>query len=121
MAGARHNPVEIALRGIPASDALERYIESEARKLEKVYDWIRSSQVVVEALEREQGQAAKFAVRLIITLPGTEVVVNREHGEDVYIALRDAFTAAGLQLEDHLCRRKVEPGRHGHRTPGSRS
>lgn len=121
MAGAGHNPVEIVLRGIPASDALERYIDSEARTLDKAYDGIRSSQVVVEALEREQVQAAKFAVRLIITLPGTEVVVNREHGEDVYMALRDAFTAARLQLEDHLCRRHLEHGRHGGRTPGSRS
>ncbi len=121
MAGARHNPVEIALRGIPASDALQRYIDSAARKLDQAYAGIRSSQVVVEALEREQEQAARFAVRLIITLPGTEVVVNREHGEDVYMALRDAFTAARLQLEDRLCRRSPEHGRHGHGTPGSRS
>ena len=121
MAGAGHNPVEIALRGIPASDALKRYIESEARKLDRAYDWIRSSQVVVEALGREQGRARTFAVRLIITLPGTEVVVNREHGEDVYMALRDAFAAARLQLEDHLCRRNLEHGRHGHGPPGTRS
>ncbi len=121
MAGAGHTPVEIALRGIHASDALERYIDSEARRLDKAYAGIRSSQVVVEALEPDQSQAARFAVRLIITLPGTEVVVNREHGEDVYMALRDAFTAARLQLEDHLCRRNLEHGRHGHDTPGSRS
>ena len=115
-----HNPVEISLRGISASGALERYIDSEARKLDKAYDGIRSSQVMVEALEREQGQAAKSAVRLIITLPGTEVVVNREHGDDVYMVLRDAFVAARLQLEDHLCRRNVKHGRHGGGTPESR-
>ncbi len=73
---------------------------------------------MVEALEREQGQAAKFAVRLIISLPGTEVVVNREHGEDVYMALRDAFTAARLQLEDHLYRRRLDHD-HGGGTRGS--
>jgi hypothetical protein len=43
-------------------------------------------------------------VRLNITLPGTEVVVSREHAEDVYIAVRDAFEAAGLQLKDHMRR-----------------
>ena len=116
-----HNPVEISLHGISASDALDRYIGSEARKLDQAYDGIRSCQVVVEALEREQGQAEKFAARLIITLPGTEVVVNREHGDDVYMALREAFLAARLQLEDHLSRRNVEHGRHGGGKPGLRS
>ncbi|MGP1679063.1 MAG: HPF/RaiA family ribosome-associated protein [Burkholderiales bacterium] len=98
-----HNPVEIALRGVPASGALERYIGEEARKLDRICDRIRSCQVVAETLQREKRQGAQFAVRLVITLPGTEVVVNREH-DDVYMALRNAFAAAGLQLKDHMRR-----------------
>ena len=102
-----HNPVEIALRGIPPSGALERYIGEEARKLDGVCDRIVNCQAVAEALQREKQQGAQFAVRLVITLPGTEVVVNREHGDDVYIAVRDAFAAAGLQLKDHMRRRSI--------------
>src|SRR5512141_3498275 len=100
-----HNPVEIALRGIPASAALARYIGEEARKLDGICDRIRSCLVAVEALQPGERHGAQFAVRLIITLPGTEVAVNREHADDVYMVLRDAFDAAGLQLKDHMRRR----------------
>jgi len=113
-----HNPVEIALRGIPPSGALERYIGEEARKLHGICDRIRSCQVVAEALQREKRQGAQFAVRLIITLPGTEVVVNREHGDDIYRAMRDAFAAAGLQLKDHMRRQGDIESRSRSATPG---
>ena len=102
-----HYPAAIALRGIPPSSALEGYIGEQVRKLDGICDRIVSCQAVAEALQREKRQGAQFAVRLIITLPGTEVVVNREHGDDVYIAVRDAFAAAGLQLKDHMRRRSI--------------
>jgi ribosome-associated translation inhibitor RaiA len=74
---------------------------------------IHACRVVVEALQRHRQQGAQIAVRLNITLPGTEVVVNREHGEDVYIALHDAFEAASLQLKEHM-RRQSNIGRRSH-------
>ena len=98
------DPVEITLRGIAHSAALERYIGDQARKLIRICDHLQSCHVVAEALQRPKQQRAQFAVRLNVTLPGTEVVVNREHGEDVYNAVRDAFDAAGLQLEDYVRR-----------------
>ncbi|HEY5290887.1 MAG TPA: HPF/RaiA family ribosome-associated protein [Burkholderiales bacterium] len=98
------DPVEITLRGIPHSAALERYVGEQARQLDRQCELIQACHVVVEALQRHRQQGAQIAVRLNITLPGTEVVVNREHGEDVYIALHDAFEAAGLQLKDHMRR-----------------
>jgi ribosome-associated translation inhibitor RaiA len=98
------NPVEISLRGIPHSPALERYIDEEGRKLEQVCDRVLTCRVVAQALNLPRRQGVKIAVGLAITLPGTEVVVNREHGEDVFIALRDAFEAARLQLKDHMRR-----------------
>ncbi len=112
------NPVEIALRGIPPSAALERYIGEEARKLESISERVRGCLVVAEALQRDRQRGAQFAVRLIITLPGTEVVVNREHRDDVYMAVRDAFAAAGLQLKDHM-RRRDSANRPRNGKPGS--
>jgi ribosome-associated translation inhibitor RaiA len=46
-------------------------------------------------------QGNPFTVKLDITLPGSEIVVNRDHAEDVYVALRDAFEAARRQLIEH--------------------
>jgi ribosome-associated translation inhibitor RaiA len=98
------DPVEFTLRGVPHSGALERYVGEQARALDRQCDRIQSCHVVIEALHRPKQQGAQFAVRLDITLPGTEFVVNREHGEDAYMALRDAFEAAGLQLKDYMRR-----------------
>jgi len=115
------NPVAIVLRGIPQSGALERYIGEQARKLDRVCDRLLSCHVLAEALHRQKQQGGRFAVRLNITLPGTEVVVNREHGEDVYMAVRDAFEAAGLQLKDHMRRQSdIQPrSRNGTSHPRS--
>jgi ribosome-associated translation inhibitor RaiA len=99
-----NHPVEIVLRDTPRSDALERYIGDEARKLGNVCDRIRRCQVLVERTRREKEPGAQFAVRLIISLPGTEVVFNREHPDDVRLALHEAFAAASLQLKNQMRR-----------------
>lgn len=109
--------VEITFRGVPQSAALERYVGEQARALDRQCDRIQACQVVVEALHQHRQQGAQFAVRLNIMLPGTEVVVNREHGEDIYIALRDAFEAARLQLKDHMRRQSGTARRSNNGTP----
>lgn len=109
--------LELTLRGVPHSGALERYVGEQARALDRQCGRIQTCHVVVEALHRPAQQSAQFAVRLNITLPGTEFVVNREHGEDVYIALRDAFEAAGLQLKDYLRRQSSVARGAGTATP----
>ena len=115
------DPIEITLRGVPRSGALERYVGEQARALDRQCERIQACHVVVEARHRPKQQGDQFAVRLNITLPGTEVVVNREHGEDVYIALRDAFAAAGLQLKDQMRRLGIvgRRPRGGTPNPGS--
>ena len=115
-----HYPVEIVLRGVPHSGALERYIGKEADKLGRICSLILTCHVAAEALHRPQRQGAQFAVRLDITLPGTEVVVNREHDEDVYFAVSDAFQAAGLQLKDHMRRQGIGELRSRNGTPAPR-
>lgn len=99
------NPVDIVLRGIPRSDELEQCIEEEARKLDLICDQVLTCRVVAQALSRPKQQSVQLAVGLTITLPGTEVAVNREHAADIRAAVREAFKAAGLQLEDHARRR----------------
>ena len=59
--------------------------------------------VTVDSPHRHHHQGAQFDVRIDIHLPGrAEVVVNRQHGEDVYLALRDAFDAARRKLKEHI-------------------
>jgi ribosomal subunit interface protein len=94
-------PPQITIRDIEHSDALETHIRDKVNKLDEFFDRIMSCRVVVEMPHKHHHQGKQFNVRLDIGVPGSELVVNRDHAEDVYIALRDAFDAAKRQLEDY--------------------
>ena len=99
-------------RDIPHSEALESHIRQKAEKLETFYPNIIGCRVVVEVPHKHKHQGRVFNVRLDITAPGKELVVNREPHEDVYVALRDAFDAAKRQLEDYGRKQRGEVKSH---------
>jgi ribosomal subunit interface protein len=98
-------PMQITIRDMEHSEALETHIRQKALKLDEFFNHIMSCRVVVEMPHKHHHQGKQFNVRIDIGVPGNEIVVNRDHSEDVYIALRDAFDAAKRQLEDYV--RKV--------------
>ncbi len=106
-------PLQITIRGIEHSDALETHIRDKAEKLDEFYDRIMSCRVVVEVPHKHRQQGKQFTVRIDIGVPGSEIAVNRDHAEDVYVALRDAFDAAKRQLEDYA--RKIRGDVKTHR------
>ncbi|HWQ40362.1 MAG TPA: ribosome-associated translation inhibitor RaiA [Burkholderiales bacterium] len=93
-------PVQITFRDIPRSEALEAHIRQKAGKLEEFHSRITSCRVTVEELSKHHHQGRQFRVRIDVRVPGKEIVANRDHHEDVYVALRDAFDAVKRQLED---------------------
>jgi ribosomal subunit interface protein len=95
------SPLQITIRDMEHSDALETHIRDKVAKLDEFSSHIVSCRVVVEIPHKHQHQGKQFNVRIDIGVPGSEIVVNRDHAEDVYIALRDAFDAAKRQLEDY--------------------
>ena len=98
-------PLQITIRGTDHSEALETHIRDKAGKLEEFFDHITSCRVVVEVPHKHHQQGRQFNVRIDIGMPGGEIVVNRDHAEDVYVALRDSFDAAKRKIED--CARKI--------------
>ncbi len=94
-------PLQITVRDIEHSEALEAHIRDKAGKLDEFFDRIMSCRVVVEVPHKHHHQGKQFNVRIDIGVPGSEIVVNRDHAEDVYVALRDAFDAAKRQVEDY--------------------
>ena len=94
-------PPQITIRDMEHSDALETHIRDKVNKLDEFFDRIMSCRVVVEMPHKHHHQGKQFNVRIDIGVPGSELVVNRDHAEDVYVALRDAFDAAKRQLEDY--------------------
>ncbi|MGP1677924.1 MAG: HPF/RaiA family ribosome-associated protein [Burkholderiales bacterium] len=93
-------PLQITFRNFPPSEAVEARIRAKAAKLEEFHPRITSCHVVVEELDRHRHQGRQFTVRVDLRVPGHELVVDRDHHEDVYVALRDAFNAAGRKLQD---------------------
>lgn len=59
----------------------------------------------------------RLVVRLDLTVPEGEIVVNRDHREDLYVALRSAFDAARRQLDDYARRQRGEVKMHGGHSP----
>jgi ribosomal subunit interface protein len=97
-------PLQITIRDVPHSEAVEAHVREKAAKLEEFSGHIISCRVVVEMPHKHSHQGRQFNVRLDIGVPGNEIVVNRDRDEDVYIAIRDAFDAAKRQLEDYARR-----------------
>lgn len=91
---------QITLKDISHSEAVEAKIRTKIEKLNQFYDRIMACRVAVESPQRRHHQGKLFAVRIDITVPGRELVVNRIEHEDLYVAIRDAFDAAKRQLEE---------------------
>jgi ribosomal subunit interface protein len=108
-------PLQITLRGMSHSPALEAEIRARAAKLEQFHAEIVSCRVVVEIPARHKHQGKEFAVNIDLHLPGREVAVTRSHAEDVFVAVRNAFDVARRKLEDHSPR---HPGSAGSEIPG---
>ena len=81
--------------------AAEPAIQEKVEKLDRFYDRITSCRVVLELAGRHKRHGRQFTARIDLAVPGGEIVVNKEHDEDLHIALRDAFNAARRQLEDY--------------------
>ncbi|OGT00002.1 MAG: ribosomal subunit interface protein [Gallionellales bacterium RIFCSPLOWO2_12_FULL_59_22] len=99
-----HIPMQITIRDVDHSEALEAHIRDKAKKLDEHFDHVMSCRVVVDAPHKHHHQGKQFNVRIDLGVPGSEIVVNRNHADDVYVALRDAFDAAKRQLEEYACR-----------------
>lgn len=111
------SPLEITFRGFPPSEAMEAKIRERTERLERLHGRIMSCKVVVECEHRRHHKGNLFQVRIDLTVPGSELVVNRDPEkdrahEDPYVVLRDAFDAMERRLESFTRRRRGEVKAH---------
>jgi ribosome-associated translation inhibitor RaiA len=118
-------PVQITWRDMAPSTAVGTKIREEAAKLEEFYDRITSCRVTIEIPHRYQNGGYQFHIRIDLTVPGAEIVVNyeptlhsslrrmesEEHAKgqelsaphkDVYVAIRDAFKVARRKAQESV-------------------
>ncbi|HAK60394.1 MAG TPA: 30S ribosomal protein S30 [Nitrospiraceae bacterium] len=103
---------QITLRDIPHSEAVETKIAEKIEKLETYYSRIMSCRVAVEASQRRRTQGKLFKVMIDISVPGKELVINRIENEDLYVAIRDAFSAASRKVEEFSRKQRGEVKMH---------
>ena len=68
--------------------------------------------VSIDLEQKHKHQGRPFNVRIDLTLPGHELMVNRVQHEDVYVALREAFDNMKRQLEDVVRMRRGHVKQH---------
>ena len=99
-------PLQIVFEHLDRSQAIEDRVRAEAERLEGFYDRIQSARVVVARPQRRSHKGDAYEVRIQLALPGApDIVVSRAPGDDnahtdIYVTIRDAFSAARRQLQD---------------------
>jgi ribosome-associated translation inhibitor RaiA len=106
-------PLQITLRGLDHSEAIEAKIRDKALGLERFSRHVTGCHVTVHAPPAHQHKGGTYAVNVDLRVPSGELVVSRERGlnhahEDLSVALRDAFNAAIRQLEDYVRRQRSQ-------------
>jgi len=100
---------QITFHNLDTSDAVKQQVEGRVAELEQFFDRIIACKVVIETSHHAHRQGRLFHVSVHLTVPGSEIVVNRDPSEhhaheDVRVAVRDAFDATRRQLEDYVRR-----------------
>lgn len=104
-------PLQITFRNLPYSDAIAARIEQQFEKLCHYCDRILRCQVIVEVPHQHHHEKNPYHIRINLSLPGEELVVNRDssgkYHDNAYLAIRDAFNAAQKKLKRFTDLQKV--------------
>ena len=104
-------PLQISFHNMPHSSAVEETIRQCATRLDEFCGRIMSCRVVVDQPHRHHHDGNLFHVRIDITAPGEEIVINREPRQhvayrDLETAIGDAFDQAVRCVQDYVRRQR---------------
>lgn len=105
-------PLEITIRDIENTPAIQTKIRQKVKKLKQFHDRIIHCRVVIEAVQKHKHQGKLFQVNIEVDVPRKTLIVNRKRNEDLYIAIRDAFAAMIRKLEDYIERQRGDVKNH---------
>lgn len=134
-------PLTITFRNMTSSASVENQIHEKAEKLASFCNRIMKCRVIVEAPHRHHHKGQAFQIHIDLSVPGKQIVIkhapkqlaavklaegsvsenemveNHEASKqgahaDVYVAIRDAFDAAGRKLQDYVRRQRGAVKKH---------
>jgi ribosomal subunit interface protein len=100
-------PLELSARRATLSPQFEAELRTRVDKLERHYRRITSCRIAVEGPSNHHQEGGPWRVRLDITVPGGELVADKE-AETLNAAVQDAFDAAERQVEEFASKRRGE-------------
>jgi ribosomal subunit interface protein len=104
--------LQITIRHMEHSHELTTRVREEVEKLSRFYSDIVSCRVVIEQRDRHKSKGRSFNVWIALGIAWHELIVNHDHDEDVYVALRDAFASLTRRLEDVARRQRGAVKKH---------
>ncbi len=103
-------PLTITAHEVDLPESVEAVIREKASKLEKFNGRVIGCHVTVEGPGRHHRNGGPYNVRIDLTVPGSEILVNHKAAPELTAAVREAFDAARRRLDEHrdlmLARRK---------------
>jgi cold shock CspA family protein/ribosome-associated translation inhibitor RaiA len=95
-------PLKIICRDFALTPAFEAEIRGKATGLDTYYDHLSGCEVVVQAPAiGHHRRGGPFRVGIRLTVPGKELIVDRQEEAELSQAIREAFDAARRRLEDY--------------------
>lgn len=109
--------LQTTYRGFEAPLLAEERIREHLDRLERLHPRLIGCHVVAETRHRRQHKGKLYSIRVDLSFPGGELIVNRDHHdkhahEDFFVALRDSFNAAEHQLRTRADRQRGEVKAH---------
>lgn len=94
-------PIQVTFRDVKHSPQVDDHIREKSEKLNQFSDKIISCQVVVEYASKQQQSGNLYNTRIVVNVPGKELVSTHNHSENMYLSVRDAFDDMTRQLEEY--------------------
>jgi ribosomal subunit interface protein len=97
--------IQIIVRSITDSPTIDYHVIKYFKKINKIYPRISNCRVVIDAPQRHKHKGKMFSINIDITIPGKEVVCRKQN-QNLYVAIRDGFSAIEKLLEKSTKKRK---------------
>jgi ribosome-associated translation inhibitor RaiA len=105
--------IRITSRDFALTATIEALVRKRAQRLDSSFDRITSCHVVLSApTAHHHHKGGPFDVSIVLHVPGGELAVNRQHGEDLSIAVRNAFDSVRRKLHDYVREMRGEVKTH---------
>ena len=99
-------PLKVVDRGRLLSEGLADHIRERTEKLGHFFGRVRRCRVTVDG-PGQHPLRGRVRVRITLSLPDSEIAINRQTGADLPMAIRESFDAADQRLEDYVRRSRL--------------